>query len=343
MKRIFLAGVVIVLSISVFSQTLNESYTAYIQKYYKQAQVEQKKYGIPASITLAQGLLESGAGRGELATKGNNHFGIKCAGGWTGETILKDDDKKDDCFRKYKSVAESFEDHSKFLLRDRYKSLFELDVTDYKGWAHGLKQCGYATDPGYATKLIKLIEDYNLMQYDKEGYNSQQSNSKTKEKKSTATEPKTIARKSTTTTADEETTSDEVATKFKTKSGKKNMANVDLVREHKVYKNNGSLYVVARQGDTFASIAYEYNIYEKTLRRYNDVVDNRYELKEGDKVYLYPKRFRAASKYSVYRVKRDENIWQIAQDKGIRLKSIYKLNGIREGQNVTINQELRLR
>lgn len=347
MKKIILLSISIMLALSAVAQTQNEAYLAYIKKYYKQAQAEQKKYGIPASITLAQGLLESGAGRGELATKGNNHFGIKCAGGWTGETILKDDDKKNDCFRKYNSASESFEDHSKFLLRDRYKSLFELEPTDYKGWAYGLKQCGYATDPGYATKLIKLIEDYNLMQYDvasstsKTNQSSKTASTKSNNKNNT-TEPKTIARK-TTTNAKEEEESDVVTNTFKTKSSRKNMSNVDLVNEHKLYRNNGSYYIIARQGDTFASIAYEYNIYEKTLRRYNDIVNTRYELKEGDKVYLYPKRFKAASRYARYRVKKGEDIWQIAQDKGMRLKSIYKLNGIQEGQNVTVNQDLRLR
>ena len=351
MKKLVLSIIALSITMLLSAQATNEYYLAYIQKYYKQAQTEQKKYGIPASITLAQGLLESAAGRSELATQANNHFGVKCAGGWTGETYLKDDDKKDDCFRKYKHVSQSYEDHSQFLLRDRYKPLFALETTDYKGWAHTLKQCGYATDPGYAGKLIKIIEDYNLTQYDV----AQQGKEKTADKSTESTAKKSnmqpAAQKSKTKTttndadaiADLDEPEDVVAVAFKTKKGKKNMSAVDLVLEHKVYRNNGSKYVVAREGDTFASLAYEYNIYEKTLRRYNDIVNPRYELAAGDKVYLYPKRSRAARKYATYRVKRDENIWQIAQDKGVKLKSIYRLNGITEGQNVTVNQELRLR
>ncbi len=127
-----------------------------------------QQHRIPASITLAQGLLESGAGKSKLAVEANNHFGIKCHNNWNGETIRIDDDEKNECFRKYPSPEMSYEDHSQFLItRNRYASLFELETTDYKGWAHGLKAAGYATNPKYAPQLIKLIEDYKLHQYDK--------------------------------------------------------------------------------------------------------------------------------------------------------------------------------
>jgi LysM repeat protein len=122
---------------------------------------------IPASITLAQGILESGAGNSELVKKGNNHFGIKCHG-WTGRTVHKDDDAKQECFRAYNNAQESYEDHSKFLTKNkRYSQLFSLSITDYKGWARGLKACGYATNPNYAPMLINLIELYKLYEYDR--------------------------------------------------------------------------------------------------------------------------------------------------------------------------------
>lgn len=139
----------------------------YIVRFKEIAVLEMNKYGIPASITLAQGLLESGNGNSSLAREANNHFGIKCGSAWKGKTILKDDDQKDDCFRVYNTPEESFRDHSEFLLRKRYASLFELDKNDYQGWAYGLKQAGYATNPKYADLLISLIERYNLGQYDK--------------------------------------------------------------------------------------------------------------------------------------------------------------------------------
>ena len=151
------------------AQSLNKSYLAYIEKYKDEAIRQQKRYKIPASITLAQGLLESGAGNGKLAKESNNHFGIKCHGVWNGEKVYHDDDEKGECFRKYDTPFQSYEDHSLFLTsRPRYAELFELDVTDYRGWANGLKRCGYATDKAYASKLIGIIELYSLNSYDKE-------------------------------------------------------------------------------------------------------------------------------------------------------------------------------
>ena len=141
----------------------------YIEDYKDIAMVEMQRYNIPASITLAQGILESGSGQGRLARYGNNHFGIKCHATWNGKTITHDDDEKSECFRRYKYAYESFEDHSQFLMkRGRYSSLFELNPTDYESWAHGLKKAGYATDPAYAKKLIALIKKFNLHQYDEQ-------------------------------------------------------------------------------------------------------------------------------------------------------------------------------
>ena len=152
----------------IIAQSLNKAYVAYIEKYKDEAIRQQKRYKIPASITLAQGLLESGAGNGKLAKESNNHFGIKCHGVWKGEKVYYDDDEKGECFRKYDDPMQSYEDHSLFLTsRSRYAVLFELKITDYKGWANGLKKCGYATDKAYASKLIGIIELYNLNRYDK--------------------------------------------------------------------------------------------------------------------------------------------------------------------------------
>ncbi len=149
--------------------TLVNKYSAddYITRYKAIAIAEMNLYGIPASITLAQGLLESGNGNGSLAREANNHFGIKCTSDWKGKTILKDDDKTDDCFRVYNNPEESFKDHSQFLKRKRYAALFELNKDDYEGWAKGLKQAGYATNPKYPELLISLVQRYNLSQYDR--------------------------------------------------------------------------------------------------------------------------------------------------------------------------------
>jgi hypothetical protein len=148
------------------AQRTNQAYWSYIDRYKGMAIEQMHKYRIPASITLAQGLLESSAGRSTLATEANNHFGIKCGGSWTGPYVLRNDDAPNEKFRKYRSAAESYEDHSRFLQGRRYQGLFQLSPTDYKGWARGLKQAGYATNPAYAESLIRIIEMYNLQQFD---------------------------------------------------------------------------------------------------------------------------------------------------------------------------------
>lgn len=325
-NRLSLILIALALPLVIQAAGKQSTYEEYIKKYSHIAKQQQKKYGIPASITLAQGLLESAAAQSWLAQQSNNHFGIKCGNDWTGETILHDDEQKHECFRKYKKPEDSFEDHSLFLKRPRYQKLFELAQDDYKAWAHGLKQCGYATDPNYANKLIKLIEDYELYKFDKKDW----SESDTKEKKQEEQQQ----------LEDDEIKVDNSA---KSKSKKNsNLKSIDLYHEHKLYKHNGRKYIVANSGETFAGLAYEYNITEKALRRYNDATDGR-ELREGDKVYLFQKRSRAAANEAFYRVKRGDTAWSIAQDKGIKLSTIYKLNGIPKGLEVTINQELKLR
>ena len=170
MKRLIFSLVLISCCLTIQAQTRNKQYEDYIKKYRELAVDEMKKYHIPASITLAQGLLESGAGQSTLARKSNNHFGIKCGSDWNGKTVRHDDDARGECFRAYKHPKQSYEDHSKFLAgRPRYASLFKLKITDYKGWARGLKKAGYATNPRYADQLIDIIELYDLDKYDKKG------------------------------------------------------------------------------------------------------------------------------------------------------------------------------
>lgn len=170
MKRLIYSLVLIICCLTIQAQTRNKQYEDYIKKYRELAVDEMKKYHIPASITLAQGLLESGAGQSTLARKSNNHFGIKCGSDWNGKTVSHDDDARGECFRAYKHPKQSYEDHSKFLAgRPRYASLFKLKITDYKGWARGLKKAGYATNPRYADQLIGIIELYDLHKYDTKG------------------------------------------------------------------------------------------------------------------------------------------------------------------------------
>ncbi|KAA6347511.1 Exo-glucosaminidase LytG [termite gut metagenome] len=159
-----------IISVNAQWQQRNKLYLEYIDKYSNMAVKQMKRYKIPASITLAQGLLESGAGQSTLAKTHNNHFGIKCGGNWTGPSTLHDDDRRNECFRVYHNAKESYEDHSLFLRgRARYASLFQLKISDYEGWAHGLKKAGYATAPKYNFQLIEIIENYKLYKYDRKG------------------------------------------------------------------------------------------------------------------------------------------------------------------------------
>ena len=166
--RLIALFVAFVFAVGVQAQRRNTRYVEYIDKYSDLAVEQMKEHKIPASITLAQGLLESGAGLSELAKKSNNHFGIKCGSSWNGKTVRHDDDARQECFRAYRNPRDSYEDHSVFLTRGaRYAFLFKLEITDYKGWARGLKKAGYATDPSYANRLITIIEDYDLYKYDR--------------------------------------------------------------------------------------------------------------------------------------------------------------------------------
>lgn len=167
--RIFWLTCCLTLSSVLYAQK-NSAYQQYIDKY-KDAAVEQmRRHHIPASITLAQALLESGAGTSYLAVQANNHFGIKVGMNWNGPYVTRDDDRKDEKFRKYKHVSDSYEDHSLFLQQNRYKRLFDLNPLDYKAWARGLKACGYATSPTYAERLIKIIETYELSDLDEDRF-----------------------------------------------------------------------------------------------------------------------------------------------------------------------------
>jgi len=173
MKKIFVLIIIFTSScsslktISDVENTVEQKINLYVKKYAPAATKNMRFFKIPASITLAQGILESGYGEGTLAKKANNHFGIKCHKEWKGKSITHDDDEKDECFRSYKNPLRSYRDHSLFLVdRDRYSSLFTLNRKDYKGWAVGLKAAGYATDPKYADKLISLIERFNLTRFD---------------------------------------------------------------------------------------------------------------------------------------------------------------------------------
>lgn len=269
-------------SLPAANQRKLSSYEKYIKQYSDLAIQHQKKYRIPASITLAQGLLESGAGLSNLAKRSNNHFGIKCHADWGGKRVYHDDDLKGECFRKYKRVEDSYDDHSKFLAeRSRYARLFKLNIKDYKGWARGLQKCGYATDRAYANKLIKVIEDYELYRFDTgKGVNKKTS----QPKKSTA-----------------------------------------FVMKYEIYKTHGLIYVYAKENDSFDQIARSLGFKVKDLKKFNEVPED-FPLQEGDIVYLEKKKKKADKPHYDHVVQIGESMHSIAQQYGIQVKSLYKMN-----------------
>lgn len=281
-------------------------YLNYIDIYAPVAIREMNQFHIPASITLSQGLIESGAGKSELAVKANNHFGIKCHDGWNGATYSQNDDAPNECFRKYKTADESFRDHSLFLTqRSRYATLFKLKITDYKGWANGLKQAGYATNPRYADMLIKVIEDYELSKYDKfEGMAPLDIRKKEKVLKNA--------------------TIYQYYNPAYEQPGIENFTYVaDDKSGRKVYINNDILFVYAGKGDSFLSIGTDMNIRARKLARFNEMKRNE-PLIEGQVVYIEKKKLNGIR--DSYTVMPFDSWYSISQFTGVQLKALKELN-----------------
>lgn len=283
----------------------NSRYQNYIDQYKDLAIEEMLNYGIPASITLAQGLLESGAGGSELTQKGNNHFGIKCHG-WEGRAVYHDDDAANECFRAYDNAEQSYEDHCKFLKRSRrYRSLFDLERTDYRGWARGLKAAGYATDPNYAQRLIDIIELYKLHQYDKaKNYD-----------------------------------------KFMVRRAEIDKPIRVGMTLHPIRRYNENYYIKVRPGDTFYSIGKEIGISGKKIAKWNErEYNDRLTVNEIIWLKKKQKRAPKQYKKHPHLVRTNESLYDIAQFYGIRLKSIIKMNPQlqRNDYQVRIGDEIRV-
>lgn len=281
----------------------NQTYQLYINQYKDLAIREMLQYRIPASITLAQAVFESGAGRSRLARLGNNHFGIKCHD-WTGRTIAEDDDALGECFRAYDHPLQSFEDHSKFLVNSsRYRKLFSLSMQDYRGWAHGLKACGYATNPRYAYKLIELIELYKLYVYDS-------------------------AR-----------SYDHAMVEY---SGNQTVVN-QAKPLHPIAIFNKNYYIRARRGDTFKLIGEEIGVSYKKIAKYNERdKDDALTEGEIIFLKKKRKRAPKAFKNRPHVVKNGESLYIIAQIYGMRLSSLYKLNDFTQDHTIHVGDVVRV-
>jgi len=302
MKRLAFI-VFIVFSLSLSAQTGRKmTRSEYIETYKDLAMKEMERTGVPASITLAQGAFESGDGNSTLARQGNNHFGIKCHD-WTGKKIYHDDDVKNDCFRKYKSVEESYRDHSDFLkTHQRYSFLFDLGKDDYKAWAKGLKEAGYATNPSYTQSLIRVIEEFQLYQYDH------------------------------TVTAGNEGHP----------GAKKTFETTKYAGGRKMYYNNRVKYVIAREGDNFNSLSEELDLFSWQLPKYNDLPEEAV-FKEGQLVYLQPKRNRAEAGKQVHKVQEGETLQSISQLYAIKIDKLAARNLLNVSDTIKAGDDLMLR
>lgn len=294
-------------------QTTSDYRTDYILKYREAAISQMQSSGIPASITLAQACLESGFGTSRLAREGNNHFGIKCHD-YKGRKMYLDDDIKDDCFRVYDRVEDSFQDHSDFLrFRARYSFLFDLDPTDYKGWAYGLKAAGYATDPQYATRLIDLIERYNLQQYD------------------------------TVVSQDELPVTPVVAKLPEQVELKESSPLYKISLQREILKRNNVMFVVANGYESFSSIAREFNLFKWEVLRFNDEHKDRM-LQDGEVVYIEAKKKQADRYLDKHVVEEGESMRNISQQYAVKEKYLYKYNpGLPKGSDPAPGSIINLR
>jgi LysM repeat protein len=276
----------------------------YIAQWKDVAIDQMEKHGIPASITLAQAILESGDGNSELARGANNHFGIKCHD-WQGKKVYHDDDKRNECFRKYRTAQESFDDHSIFLQKSRYRFLFDYRLTDYKSWAKGLKKAGYATNPKYPDLLIRLIEENNLTRYDKSGSNS---NAKTKSTKSTGSSGEIV---------------------------------LEIQRGLQIQQSSNRIKYVIADGDyTPEALAKRMDMGLWQIKKYNDLEDSE-RIKKGAIVYLQPKRGKNRD-YDIHTVREGETLRDVSQKYGVKIRKILKFSELPKNYKAKAGDKLKL-
>ncbi len=282
-----------------------------------------KRTGIPASITLAQGMIESDYGRSTLARNANNHFGIKCHNDWTGPVIRHHDDRRNDCFRKYSRPEDSFYDHSDFLTSgSRYSFLFDIPVTDYKAWARGLKKAGYATNQDYANMLIRKIEESSLFIYDR-GYSE------------ASKEERQLPQ------ADREKGNIFIGDKLlEDPSSDDNKTAVSGVQ--RIMENNRIKYIIVQDGETREMIEKEFQLLKWELSRYNELGSD-FTPATGQILYLQPKRDRAEPGKETHTVSEGDTMYSISQQYGIKLKKLYELNRITEGEEPVTGVKIWLR
>lgn len=330
-KAIILAGILLTALVQLSAQKapVRQTREEYIDRYKNIAIAHMERYGIPASVTMAQGILESDCGNSRLSTLSNNHFGIKCKRNWTGEKVYHDDDAKGECFRSYPSVEASYVDHAEFLdSQPRYDSLFAYSSDDYRSWARGLKAAGYATAPDYAQRLVKIIEDSQLNLLDKPDggrlYASRTGLRNDPERSFS------------------EQSSVETATPGTAIDPDDYRVTINAHNGYNVYATNKVHYVLAKEGDTFENIGEKFQISARNLRKFNDLKDKTAQPMTGEVVYIERKRKRWEGNAQHHICREGETAYAVGQSYGIRTKSIEKLNGLRTGTPLEKGQQIRI-
>lgn len=327
MKKLLFLIFAAIACINMRAQT-NEAVEAYVTQYKQLAIDEMIRTGVPASITLAQGILESNAGQCSLTQQSNNHFGIKCKDDWNGNVVYHDDDRRGECFRRYNSAEDSYRDHSDFLKnRPNYAPLFDIDVTDYKDWAYGLKKAGYATNPAYATSLITTIEKYDLEQYTDVAL--QQSNQMSVASSNVQSQQNI-----------EFSNASYVQNKDAIQSVSHYNADVLKYRKNTVFRINERNVLYADEGASLFAIASQYDIPYKKLLDYNDL-DNVDILQQPTLIYLEKKQRNGAKEYHI--VSANENMYDIAQEEGIQLASLLTYNNLQKNNQPKPGDKILLR
>ena len=304
----------------------------YIDRYKSIAIAHMERYGIPASITLAQGLLESDAGNSPLARSSNNHFGIKCKNNWTGKRVFHTDDAPDECFRAYPTVEASYEDHAHFLdTQPRYDSLFVYSSDDYRSWARGLKAAGYATAPDYADRLCRIIEENQLYLLDRpQGEALYVARNRDRAEQAAG---EFIAESSVTSPAPVPT--DRV-------DPDDYRVTINAYKGYNIYETNGVNYIVAKKGDTFESLSDIFQVSARNLRKFNDLKGS-VEPVPGEQIYIDRKKSAWGGNARHHIVTEGETVSSIAQSYALREKSLRKLNRLNRTATLQVGQHIRIK
>lgn len=329
-KAIILTGILLGAALQIRAQ-VRQTREEYVSRYMSIAIAHMERYGIPASITMAQGILESDCGNSLLSMKSNNHFGIKCKRNWTGKKVYHDDDAKGECFRSYPSVEASYRDHAEFLdSQPRYDSLFAYASDDYRSWARGLKAAGYATAPDYAQRLVRIIEDNQLflldrpdgaqlyatrygLERDPEEWFSSQSSVESTARGEAVIDPDNYR------------------------------VTINAHQGYNVYATNEVHYVLAKENDTFENIGRKFRLSARNLRKFNDLKDKKAQPMTGEVVYIERKKKRWSGNAQHHICRPGETAYAVGQSYGIRTRSIEKLNRLKPGTELEAGRQIRIK